>query len=92
LLGANSDVNPNDDEEQRGEESIIKGKLTLMGENSITVKGFKFFNDTVGKNNQTALAINGAGTYTVENCIFERDPDADSVDWSEEKKLGHKGY
>ena len=90
LLGANSDVNPNE-EEERGEESVIKGKLTLKGENSITVKGFKFFNDTVGENNQTALAINGAGTYTVENCIFERDPDTTSVDWSVEKNLAIRG-
>ena len=87
----NSDVNPNNDEEERGEESVIKGKLTLRGENNITVKGFKFFNDTVGENNQTALAINGSGTYTVENCIFERDPDTTSVDWSVEKNLAIRG-
>jgi nitrous oxidase accessory protein NosD len=89
LLGANSNVNPNTGE--RGEETVLTDRLTLTGDNVIAVDGFKFLNETFGENNQTAVAINGNGTYTVVNSVFERNNGKPKEELAGEEPLAIRG-
>jgi len=89
LLGANAGVDANDGD--RGAETTLTKRLTIRGNNTITVDGFKFFNNTLGVNNQTAVAVNGAGEYTVINSVFERNNGASNEELSAEGALAIRG-
>ncbi len=69
FIGANSGVAGTDD---RGDESVIGGTVTVISNHSVTFDGFTFKGGNVSSNNGE-LDLRGTGTFEVENSIFTRD-------------------
>lgn len=70
LMGAQAGISPTTAMPPTENQTILKGTVTLDA-GTVTVDGFTFFDDQVGRN-FIALYLKGTGNYTVQNCVFVR--------------------